>query len=91
MPSTGVVGFPKDSCRPACRSRGITKGVAQARVPVLPGDTPETLAARVLQAEHKLYPQCVALACSGKARVAGERVRLQVREFGTDLLMNPHD
>lgn len=30
--------------------------LGQARVPVLPGDTPETLAARVLVQEHKLYP-----------------------------------
>jgi phosphoribosylglycinamide formyltransferase-1 len=30
--------------------------LGQARVPVLPGDTPETLAARVLLAEHRLYP-----------------------------------
>lgn len=30
--------------------------LGQARVPVLPGDTPETLAARVLEQEHKLYP-----------------------------------
>ena len=65
--------------------------IGQAAVPVLPGDTPDTLSARVLEAEHKLYPQCVALACSGKARVAGERVRLQAREFGAELLMNPHD
>lgn len=65
--------------------------IGQAAVPVLPDDTPETLGARVLAAEHKLYPQCVALACSGKARVAGERVRLKAREFGADLLMNPHD
>ena len=65
--------------------------IGQAAVPVLPGDTPETLAQRVLDAEHKLYPQCVALACQGKARVAGERVRLQAREFGADILMNPHD
>lgn len=33
--------------------------IAQARVPVLPGDTPESLAARVLEAEHKLYPEAV--------------------------------
>ncbi|MDM7983547.1 MAG: phosphoribosylglycinamide formyltransferase [Maricaulis sp.] len=65
--------------------------IGQAAVPVLHGDTPDTLAARVLEAEHQLYPQCIALACSGKARVTGERVRLQVREFGADLLMNPHD
>lgn len=30
--------------------------LGQARVPVLPGDSPETLAARVLLAEHRLYP-----------------------------------
>ncbi|MCU0912829.1 MAG: phosphoribosylglycinamide formyltransferase [Rhodobacteraceae bacterium] len=30
--------------------------LGQARVPVLPGDTPEALAARVLVAEHRLYP-----------------------------------
>ncbi len=65
--------------------------IGQAAVPVLHGDTPETLAERVLEAEHQLYPQCIALACTGKARVAGERVRLQAREFGADLLMNPHD
>ncbi|HXG43167.1 MAG TPA: phosphoribosylglycinamide formyltransferase [Gemmatimonadales bacterium] len=33
--------------------------LAQARVPVLPGDTPETLAARVLQVEHRLLPAVV--------------------------------
>ena len=65
--------------------------IGQAAVPVLHGDTPDTLAARVLEAEHQLYPKCIALACSGKALAARERVRLQVREFGADLLMNPHD
>jgi phosphoribosylglycinamide formyltransferase 1 len=33
--------------------------VAQVAVPVLPGDTEESLAARVLEAEHRLYPQVV--------------------------------
>ncbi|HSB54157.1 MAG TPA: phosphoribosylglycinamide formyltransferase [Gemmatimonadales bacterium] len=33
--------------------------LAQARVPVLPGDTPDTLAARVLEAEHRLLPQVI--------------------------------
>jgi len=33
--------------------------LAQRRVPVLPGDTPETLAARVLEAEHRLLPDVV--------------------------------
>jgi formyltetrahydrofolate-dependent phosphoribosylglycinamide formyltransferase len=33
--------------------------IAQERVPVMPGDTPETLAARVLEAEHRLLPKVV--------------------------------
>jgi phosphoribosylglycinamide formyltransferase-1 len=33
--------------------------LAQARVPVLPGDTPDTLAARVLRAEHRLLPAVI--------------------------------
>jgi phosphoribosylglycinamide formyltransferase 1 len=37
--------------------------IAQARVPVLPGDTPDTLAARVLIEEHKLYPEALRMVC----------------------------
>ena len=37
--------------------------VAQARVPVLPGDDPERLAARVLSAEHALYPRALRVVC----------------------------
>lgn len=48
--------------------------VAQAAVPVLSGDTPDALAARVLTAEHKLYPHALALVASGAARVEDERV-----------------
>ena len=33
--------------------------IAQAEVPVLEGDTPDTLAARVLEAEHRIYPQAL--------------------------------
>jgi phosphoribosylglycinamide formyltransferase-1 len=48
--------------------------VAQAAVPVLDGDTLERLAARVLEAEHKLYPHALALFASGRVRIAGEKV-----------------
>ncbi len=42
-------------------SSGVDEGeiIAQARVPVLPGDTHDSLAARVLVEEHKLYPAAV--------------------------------
>jgi phosphoribosylglycinamide formyltransferase-1 len=51
--------------------------IAQAAVPVLEGDTAERLAARVLGAEHKLYPHALSLLASGRAVVAGEIVQLQ--------------
>jgi phosphoribosylglycinamide formyltransferase 1 len=51
-----------------CTVHWVTEGVdegepiGQAEAPVLPGDTPETLAARVLEVEHRLYPECLAKA-----------------------------
>jgi phosphoribosylglycinamide formyltransferase-1 len=48
--------------------------VAQAVVPVRPGDTEETLAARVLEQEHVLLPRCVRWILDGRARIDGERV-----------------
>lgn len=56
--------------------------VAQAAVPVLPGDSTDDLAARVLQAEHRLYPLALRLVASGEAGVDGEHVvgMTQVRQ-----------
>lgn len=46
--------------------------VAQAAVAVMPGDTEHSLAARVLSAEHKLYPLALRLVASGQVRVENE-------------------
>lgn len=43
--------------------------IAQAAVPVLDGDTPDTLARRVLAAEHRLYPAALRLVASGISRL----------------------
>jgi phosphoribosylglycinamide formyltransferase-1 len=48
--------------------------IAQAAVPVAAGDTADTLAARVLAAEHRLYPHALALVASGKVRREGAKV-----------------
>ena len=48
--------------------------IAQAAVPVLPGDTPDALAARVLAVEHRLYPWALALVASERTRVVDDRV-----------------
>jgi phosphoribosylglycinamide formyltransferase-1 len=50
--------------------------VAQAAVPVIAGDTPDSLAKRILTAEHRLYPLALRLIASGKARVVGETVEI---------------
>lgn len=46
--------------------------LAQAAVGVLPGDTPETLSARVLEAEHRIYPLALRLVASGAVRIDNE-------------------
>ena len=49
--------------------------VAQAALRVLPGDTEDSLAARVLAEEHRLYPLALQLVCEGGARLDGGRVQ----------------
>ncbi len=48
--------------------------VIQAAVPVLEGDTGETLADRVLAEEHRIYPQAIRWFLSGRVRLASGRV-----------------
>jgi phosphoribosylglycinamide formyltransferase-1 len=51
---------------------GLDEGPAilQARVPVLPDDTPDTLSARVLVEEHRNYPEALRLLASGQVRLS---------------------
>jgi phosphoribosylglycinamide formyltransferase-1 len=46
--------------------------IARRRVPVLSGDTPQALAARVFQAEQQLYPQVIGAIARGDVRISGE-------------------
>jgi len=48
--------------------------VLQASVPVEPGDTEETLSARILVQEHRLYPEAIRLFAEGRLRIEGRRV-----------------
>lgn len=48
--------------------------VAQAAVPVLPDDDPDSLAARIIVQEHRLYPAALKLVAGGRARLDGDRV-----------------
>jgi phosphoribosylglycinamide formyltransferase-1 len=55
---------------------GVDTGpiVLQAAVSVAEGDTEESLAARILVEEHRIYPEAVRLFAEGRARIAGRRV-----------------
>ncbi len=55
---------------------GLDSGpiIKQAVVPVLDGDTVESLSARILVEEHRIYSESLALVLSGKYRVEGRRV-----------------
>jgi len=68
--------------------------IAQAAVPVLADDNADTLGARVLRAEHRLYPQAVRLVASGQVWVDGERVvygaSVPMAE-GTSIMVPPTD
>jgi formyltetrahydrofolate-dependent phosphoribosylglycinamide formyltransferase len=50
--------------------------ILQKAVPVLDGDTPDTLAARVFEAECELYPRAIRLFAEGRLRVEGRWVRI---------------
>ena len=52
--------------------------IMQESVPVLPDDTPDELAARVLKVEHTILPRSVALFCEDKLKVEGRIVRVLV-------------
>ncbi len=55
---------------------GLDSGpvIRQAVVPILDGDTVESLSARILKEEHRIYSEAIALVLSGKFRISGRRV-----------------
>ncbi|MRR55801.1 MAG: phosphoribosylglycinamide formyltransferase [Deltaproteobacteria bacterium] len=64
--------------------------IAQAAVPVLDGDTEETLSRRILREEHRLYPGVIRLFTEGRIRVEGRRVFISPGEQdSSEYLENP--
>ena len=61
--------------------------IAQSAVTVTAHDTAESLAIRVLEAEHKLYPHALRLMASGTARIVGERVICDHSETAPDQII----
>ncbi|HLZ67257.1 MAG TPA: phosphoribosylglycinamide formyltransferase [Aliidongia sp.] len=66
--------------------------LVQAVVPVLPNDDEQSLAARVLKAEHRAYPLALRLIAEGRVTIDGSQARIDGHAPGeTALLMNPWD
>lgn len=88
LPAFGGVGMYGERVHAAVLASGATQSgvtvhfvddafdrgaiIAQWPVPVLPNDTPSTLAARVLRAEHALYPLCVAAVACGAVTLGAD-------------------
>jgi phosphoribosylglycinamide formyltransferase-1 len=63
--------------------------IAQAAVPVLDGDTEASLAARILEQEHRLYPQAVQWIAEGRLSLEGRHVRLDRATAPGERLRSP--
>jgi len=71
-------------------TEGVDEGpiIIQAAVPILDDDTPETLAARILVQEHKVYPRAVQLFAEGRLRVDGRRVLIKDAKGGDEAIIS---
>ena len=85
-----AAGVRLHGCTVHMVSAGVDEGpiIAQAAVPVLTHDTAESLAARVLEQEHRLYPAALAWLAAGRVRVTGGRAHVAAAE-ARGRLVNP--
>lgn len=72
-------------------TEGVDEGpiILQAAVPVLDHDTPEMLAARILDQEHKIYPRAVQLFAEGRLWVEGRRVFIDAAKPEGQAIISP--
>ena len=72
-------------------TEGVDEGpiILQAAVPILDGDTSDTLAARILVQEHKLYPRAVQLFAEGRLHVEGRRVLINGAKPDGQAIISP--
>ncbi len=72
-------GVKMTGCTVHLVNEGVDSGpiVLQAAVPVLDEDTVETLSARILEQEHRIYPEAVRLLAEDRIQIDGRRVLLK--------------
>jgi phosphoribosylglycinamide formyltransferase-1 len=86
-----AAGVRLHGCTAHLVSAGVDEGpiLAQAAVPVLPGDDEATLAARVLAEEHRIYPAALAWLAAGQVRLEDGRARIEGAAPPDGALLNP--
>jgi phosphoribosylglycinamide formyltransferase 1 len=86
-----AAGVRLHGCTVHLVSAGVDEGpiLAQAAVPVLPADTPDSLAARVLAEEHRIYPAALAWLAAGRVRVEAGRATVADAPVPQATLVNP--
>lgn len=72
-------------------TEGVDEGpiILQAAVPILDNDTHDTLAARILVQEHKIFPRAVQLFAEGRLRVDGRRVFIDGAAMNGEAIISP--
>jgi phosphoribosylglycinamide formyltransferase 1 len=72
-------------------TEGVDEGpiILQAAVPIFDTDTPELLAARILEQEHKIYPRAIQLFAENRLRVEGRRVLIEQGKARGDAIISP--
>ena len=72
-------------------TEGVDEGpiILQAAVPILDEDTPDTLTARILEQEHKIYPRAVQLFAEGRLQVEGRRVFIEAGKQQGGAVISP--
>ena len=86
-----AAGVKLHGCTVHLVSADVDEGpiIGQAAVPVLPGDGEADLAARVLAAEHRLYPLCLRLLAEDRVRIEAGRAVIRGPVDSGGVIMNP--
>jgi phosphoribosylglycinamide formyltransferase-1 len=86
-------GVKVSGCTVHFADTGVDTGpiIIQAVVPILEGDTEETLAERILRQEHRIFPRAIQLYAEGRLQVHGRRVLVKEADkgLGHTALVNP--
>ena len=74
-------GVKFSGCTAHFVEEGLDSGpiISQAVVPVLADDTADALSTRILEEEHRIYPEAIGLVLSGQYRIEGRRVRRNLK------------